>query len=71
MTFSKLNSNVGKLYKDTQILNIHRIVKLRIGKLMYKINFRLVPKHLSIERSPFPAKNQILRSYRIYISPWR
>jgi len=24
---------------------------------------------LSIERNPFPAKNQTLRSYRVYISP--
>jgi len=32
------------LYKDTQILNVDRIFKLDIRKLMYKINFRLVPK---------------------------
>jgi len=44
MTFSKINTNVCKLYKDTQILNIDRIFKLEISKLMYKINFRLVPK---------------------------
>jgi len=47
MTFSKFNSNVCKLYKDTQILNIDRIFKLEISKLMYKINFRLVPKKFS------------------------
>jgi len=47
MTFSKFNSNVCKLYKDTHILNIHRIFKLEISKLMYKINFRLVPKQLT------------------------
>jgi len=44
MTFSKFNSNVCKLYKDTQILNIDQIFKLEIRKLMYKIKFRLVPK---------------------------
>jgi len=44
MTFSKFNTNVCKLYKDTQILNIDRIFKLEISKLMYKINFKLVPK---------------------------
>jgi len=44
LTFSKCNSNVCKLYKDTQILNIDRIFKLEISKLMYKIKFRLVPK---------------------------
>jgi len=44
MTFSKFNSNVCKLYKDTQILNIDRIFKLEISKLLYIINFRLVPK---------------------------
>ena len=44
MTFSKFNTNVCKLCKDTQILNINRIFKLEISKLMYKINFRLAPK---------------------------
>jgi len=44
MTFSKFNSNICKLYKDTQILTIDRIFKLEISKLMYKIKFRLVPK---------------------------
>jgi len=44
MTFSKFNSNVCKLYKDTEILNRDRIFKLEISKLMYKINFRLIPK---------------------------
>jgi len=44
MAFSKFNSNVCKLYKDTQILNIDRIFTLEIGKLMYKINIRLFPK---------------------------
>jgi len=44
MTRSKFNTNVHKLYKDTQILNINRIFKLEISKLIYKINFRLVPK---------------------------
>jgi len=39
MTFTKLNANVCKLYNDTQIPNIDRIVKLQISKLMYKINF--------------------------------
>ena len=39
MTFSKFNTNVCKLYKDTQILDINRIFKLEISKLMYKINF--------------------------------
>jgi len=33
MTFSKFNSNVGKLYKDPQILNIGRIFQLEIGTL--------------------------------------
>jgi len=46
MTFSKFNTNVCKLYKDTQILNINRTFQLEISKLMYKINFRLVPKQL-------------------------
>ena len=40
MTFSKFNSNICKLYKDTQTLNVDRIFKLEIGKLMCKINFR-------------------------------
>ena len=44
MTLSKFNSNPCKLYKDTQILNIDRIFKIEISKLMYKIKFRLVPK---------------------------
>jgi len=44
MTFSKFNSNVCKLYKETQILNIDRIFKLEISTLIYKINFMLVPK---------------------------
>jgi len=39
MTITKLNANVCKLYNDTQIPNIDRIVKLQISKLMYKINF--------------------------------
>jgi len=47
MTFSKFNSNVCKLYKDTQILTIDRIFKLEISKLMYKIKFRLVPKQFT------------------------
>jgi len=44
MTFSKFNTNVCKLYKATQVLHINRIFKLEISKLMYKSNFRLVPK---------------------------
>jgi len=47
MTFSKFNSNVCKLYKDTQILTVDRIFKLEISKLMYKIKFRLVPKQFT------------------------
>ena len=47
MTFSKFNSNVCTLHKDTQILTIDRIFKLEIGKLMYKIKFRLVPKQFT------------------------
>jgi len=51
MTFSKFNSNVCKLYKDTQIhtqiLTIDRIFKLEISKLTYKIKFRLVPKQFT------------------------
>jgi len=46
MTFSKFNTSVHKLYKDTQILNINRIFKLEISKLMYKIYFRLIQKKL-------------------------
>jgi len=44
MKFSKFNSNVCKLYRNTQILNIDRIFKLEISKFMYTIKFRLVPK---------------------------
>jgi len=47
MTFSKFNSNVCKLYKDTQILTTDRIFKLEIRKLMCKIKFRLVPKQFT------------------------
>jgi len=47
MTFGKFNSNVCKLYKNTQILTIDRIFKLEISKLMYKIKFRLVPKQFT------------------------
>jgi len=47
MTFSKFNSGVCKLYKDTQILTIDQIFKLEISKLMYKIKFRLVPKQFT------------------------
>jgi len=47
MAFSKFNSNVCKLYKDTQILTIDRIFKLEISKLMYKIKFRLAPKQFT------------------------
>jgi len=47
MTFSKFNSNLCKLYKDSQILIIDRIFKLEISKLMYKIIFRLVPKQFT------------------------
>jgi len=36
MAFSKFNTNVRKLYKDTQILNINRIFKLEISKLIKK-----------------------------------
>jgi len=44
MIFSKFNSNSRKLHKDTQIRNIERFFRLKIGKLMYKICFRVVPK---------------------------
>jgi len=44
LIFTRFNTNVCKLYKDTQILNINRVFKLEISKLMYKINFRLIPK---------------------------
>jgi len=47
MRFSKFNSNICKLYKDTQILTIDQIFKLEISKLMYKIKFRLVPKQFT------------------------
>jgi len=47
MTFSKFNSNVCKLYKDTQILTIDRIFKQEISKLMSKIKFRVVPKQFT------------------------
>ena len=47
MTFSKFNSSLCKLYKDTQILTVDRIFKLEISKLMYKIKFRLVPKQFT------------------------
>jgi len=60
MTLSKFNSNPCKLYKDTQILNIDRIFKLKFSKLLYKINFRLVPKQF-IELF---AKIEEIHSYR-------
>ena len=47
ITFRKFNTNVRKLHKDTQILNINRFFKLEISKLMYKINVGLVPKQFT------------------------
>ena len=47
MTFSKFNSSLCKLYKDTQIRTISRNFKLEINELIYKIKFRLVPKQFT------------------------
>jgi len=38
----------------------------RVTPLLFKERFLSA---LSIERNPFPAKNQTLRSYRVYILP--
>jgi len=33
------------------------------------LRLKVVGSRWSLERNPFPAKNQTLRSYRVYISP--
>jgi len=53
------NAQVGKLefYQHQQT---HR---------QSKCNNDILGRTLSMERNPFSAKNQTLRSYRVYISP--
>jgi len=45
------------------------LVPAQISELLIKLSFSMMFIILSIERNPFSAQNQTLRSYRRYISP--
>ena len=67
LTFIKFNSDVCKLYRDTKILNIDRIFKLEISKVMYKIKFRLVPKQFTELFTKLKTFNRIIQDNKYWI----